>query len=113
MKETNMFARSVTIRVKSHAVGEYNQTLENEVLPLLRKQKGFRDELSLVTPNGSEVIAISLWDRKEDAEAYQRGSYAEVQRILSKVIEGSPRVQTYEVPLSTAHTQAARHGAPA
>jgi len=108
-----MFARSVTIRVKPNTIGEFNQTLENEVLPLLRKQKGFRDELCLIAQNGSEVVAISLWDRKEDAEAYQRGGYAEVQKLLSKVIEGTPRVQTYDVPLSTAHKQAARHGAPA
>ncbi len=57
-----MFARSVTMRLKPGTVSEFNKTLEKEILPLLQKQKGFRDELTLVSSNGSEVIGISLWD---------------------------------------------------
>ena len=102
-----MFARTVTLRLKPNAVAEFNKTLEKEILPLLHKQRGFRDELTLVTSNGSEVVGISLWDQRQDAEDYQRTSYPEVQRILSKVIEGTPQVQTYDVSLSTIHKVAA------
>ena len=102
-----MFASSVTIRLKSNAVAEFNRTLEKEILPLLQKQRGFRDEISLVASNGSEV-GISLWDRKEDAEAYNRSTYAEVQKLLARVSEGTPQVQTYEVGTSTIHKTAAR-----
>jgi len=102
-----MFARSVTMRLKPNTVSEFNKTLEKEVLPLLQKQKGFRDEVALVSSNGSEVVGISLWDQKQDAEAYNRAAYPEVQRILSKVIEGTPQVQTYDVSLSTIHKMAA------
>ena len=105
-----MFARSVSIRVKPNSVAEFNKTFENEILPLLQKQKGFTDELALVAPNGSEVLAISLWDRKEDAEAYQRATYPEVQKLLSEVIDGTPQVQTYEVFTSTIHKVAAHRG---
>jgi heme-degrading monooxygenase HmoA len=103
-----MFARSVTIRLKSNSVGEFNRTLEKEVLPLLQKQRGFQDELSLVGSNGTEVIAISLWDNKEDADTYNRTTYPEVQKLLAKVSEGTPQVQTYEVGASTFHKVAAR-----
>ena len=104
-----MFARSVTMRLKPNTVSEFNKTLEKEVLPLLQKQRGFRDELTLVSSNGSEVLGISLWDQKQDAEAYNRAAYPEVQRILSKVIEGTPQVQTYEVSMSTIHKTASHH----
>ena len=104
-----MFARSVTMRLKPNTVSEFNKTLEKEVLPLLQKQKGFRDELTLVSSNGSEVLGISLWDQKQDAEAYNRATYPDVQRILSKVIEGTPQVQTYEVSMSTIHKTASHH----
>jgi heme-degrading monooxygenase HmoA len=104
-----MFARSVTMRLKPNTVSEFNKTLEKEILPLLQKQKGFRDELTLVSSNGSEVLGISLWDQKQDAEAYNRAAYPDVQRILSKVIEGTPQVQTYEVSLSTIHKMASQH----
>ena len=98
-----MFARSVTIRLKSNSVSEFNSTMEKDILPLLQKQKGFRDEISLVASNGSEGVGISLWDRKEDAEAYSRTTYPEVQKLLAKVSEGTPQVQTYEVGSSTFH----------
>ena len=104
-----MFARSVTMRIKPNTVAEFNKTLEKEVLPLLQKQKGFRDELTLVASNGTEVVGISLWDQKQDAEAYQRTTYPEVQKLLSKVIEGAPQVRTYEVSLSTIHKLTAQH----
>jgi len=103
-----MFARSVTIRLKPNSVGEFNRTLEKEVLPLLQKQKGFRDEISLVSSNGSAVLGISLWDQKDDAEAYNRTTFPEVQKLLAKVSEGTPQVQTYEVGASTIHKVAAQ-----
>ena len=103
-----MFARCVTIPLKPNAVAEFNRTFDKEVLPLLQKQKGFRDELTLVAPNGSEVVGISLWDAKEDAEAYNRTGYPEVQKLLGKLIEGTLRVQTYDVSTSTVHKVAAR-----
>jgi heme-degrading monooxygenase HmoA len=103
-----MFARCVTIPLKPNAVAEFNRTFDKEVLPLLQKQKGFRDELTLVALNGSEVVGISLWEQKEDAEAYSRTAYPEVQKLLAKLIEGALRVQTYEVSTSTVHKVAAR-----
>ena len=103
-----MFARSVTVRLKPNSVAEFNRTLEKEILPLLQKQRGFQDELSLVGSNGTEVVAISLWDNKEDADTYNRTTYPEVQKLLAKVSEGTPQVQTYDVGLSTVHKVAAR-----
>jgi heme-degrading monooxygenase HmoA len=103
-----MFARSVTVRLKPNSVAEFNKTLEKNILPLLQKQKGFRDEISLVASNGSEGVGISLWDRKEDAEAYNRTTYPEVQKLLARVSEGTPQVRTYEVGTSTIHKTAAR-----
>jgi hypothetical protein len=103
-----MFARSVTIHLKSNSVSEFNNTMEKDILPLLQKQKGFRDEISLVTSNGSEAVGISLWDQKEDAEAYSRTTYSEVQTFLARVSEGAPQVKTYEVGISTIHKTSAR-----
>jgi len=103
-----MFARSVTMRLKPNSVSEFNTTLEKEILPLLQKYKGFRDEISLVATNGTEAVGISLWDNKEDAEVYNRTTYPEVQKLLAKVSEGTPQVQTYEVGSSTIHKAAAQ-----
>ena len=103
-----MFARSVSMRLKPHSVAEFNRALENEILPLLRKQTGFQDELVLVSSNGTEAVGISLWDQKDNAEAYHRTTYSEVQKLLAKVTEGPPQVQTYEVSTSTISKVTAR-----
>jgi quinol monooxygenase YgiN len=102
-----MFARSVTVRLKPNSVAEFNRTFEKDVLPVLQRQKGFQDAITLVASNGSEAIGISVWEQKQDAETYNRTTYIDVQERLSKVIEGTPRVQTYDVGAFTAHKTAA------
>ena len=103
-----MFARSVSIRLKPNSVAEFSQMIEKETLPLLRKQKGFQDEITFVAPGGLEAVGISLWHEKENEEAYGRGAYPEVLKTLGKVLDGTPGVRTYEVCNSTFHTIAAR-----
>ncbi len=51
--------------------------------------------------------AISLWDKAENAEAYNRASYPEVTKILATVLEGAPQVETFNVANSTFHKLAA------
>lgn len=89
--------------LKPDSRAEFTEKLESEIIPMLRKQKGFQDEITFVTPAGKEAFAVSLWDTKENADAYNRTSYAEVTKILSKLVEGTPRVDTYEVSNSTFH----------
>ncbi len=96
-----MFARIVTVRLKDRTKTDFQKTIENEIIPLLRKRAGFQDELTLVSPEGNEAVGLSLWDSKQHAESYQRETYPEVQKILSKVTEGTPQVKTYDVPFST------------
>ncbi len=98
-----MFARNVSFHLKSNLLSDYNRTLENEILPLLRRQKGFKDEITLSNPNTAEVIAISLWENKANADAYNTNAYPEVLKTLSRFIDGTPRVQTFEAVTSTFH----------
>jgi heme-degrading monooxygenase HmoA len=103
-----MFARTVRMQLKPNSVEQFTQAVERDVIPLLRKQQGFKDELAFVPSDGKEAVAISLWEKKENAEAYQRGAYPEALKALAKVIEGTPQVQTSEVSNSTWHKIAAR-----
>src|SRR5712664_813232 len=102
-----MFARKVRMHLKPNSVAVFTQRLENNVLPLLRKQKGFQDEITLVGHSNTEAFGISLWDKAENAEAYNRGTYPEVTKILATVVEGAPQVETYDVANSTFHKVAA------
>ena len=102
-----MYARNVSMHLKGNTPGEFTQTFEKDILPLLRKQNGFKDEITFVSSDGKDALAISLWDRKESAEAYSRETYPQVLKGLAKVVEGTPEVQAYEVANSTFHKIAA------
>jgi heme-degrading monooxygenase HmoA len=104
-----MFARNVTMHLKPNTSKEFTRTLENDIVPMLRKQTGFADELTFLGPDGTEAVAISLWDKKESAETYSREGYAKVLKGLANVVEGTPVVRSYEVSNSTFHKIAARN----
>jgi hypothetical protein len=103
-----MFARTVRMELKPNSVAEFTQLLEKDVIPTLRKQHGFKDEIAFVPTDGKEAVAISLWEEKENAESYNRAIYPEVLRSLAKVVVGTPQVHTLEVTNSTFHKIAAR-----
>jgi hypothetical protein len=102
-----MYARRVSLKLKPNSTVEFTQRLEKQVIPMLRKQSGFKDEITFVAPGGTEAFGVSLWDTKQNADDYNRGGYAEVTKILEKLIDGAPRVETYEVANSTFHKIAA------
>jgi hypothetical protein len=101
-----MFARNVSVHLKSNMLADYTHTFENEILPLLRKQKGFKDEITLSNPGSLDVMAISLWESQANAEAYNTNTYPEVLRKFARVIDGTPKVQTFEAVTSTLHNVA-------
>ena len=102
-----MYARNVSIHLKPNMLSDYTQTFEKDVLPLLRKQNGFRDEIAFSGPGGTDVTAISLWDNKANAEAYNNNIYPDVVKTLARVLDGTPKVQSGEVVNSTIHQAAA------
>jgi len=63
--------------------------------------------MAFVAPSGTEAFVISLWDRGESAEAYNRGSYPELLNLMATVIEGPTQLETFNVSNSTFHKIAA------
>lgn len=102
-----MFSRNVSYRLKAKSAAEFTRIVEGEVIPLLRRQKGFDDAISFIAPERNEAMTISLWDKKEDAEAHITKTYPEILRALSSVLEGAPKVESFEIGNSTSHQIAA------
>jgi hypothetical protein len=105
----DMFARNVTLHLKPNTAPEFTRTVETDVLPVMRKQNGFKDEITFIERQGTEAVAISLWESRENAEAYGRDTYPQVLKSLAKVVDGTPKVETFEVSNSTFHKIAARN----
>jgi hypothetical protein len=96
-----MFGRQVTLKLKANSATELGRIAADEILPILRKQKGFRDETTFIAPERAEAIVNSFWDTKADAEAYGHTAYSEVLKTLSNVIDGTPTVKNFEFASST------------
>jgi len=98
-----MYARTISMHLKSNTFTDFSRTFNSEVLPLLRKQKGFRDEIMLVSSGEKEVQGMSFWDEKENAAAYNTLAYPQVLKSFERFIDGTPEVKTFEVTYSTLH----------
>src|SRR5690348_18059224 len=106
-EDSPMFVRKVTILLKPNSISKFSRLMEEEVIPTLRKENGFQDELTFFAPSEDAVTSISLWDKASNAEVYSRETYPAVLKKLAALIEGTPKVDTYEVMNSTFHKIAA------
>jgi quinol monooxygenase YgiN len=88
------YARNVNFTVKNGKVDEFNRLMKTEILPLMKGQKGFCQDLTVLHSNTG--MSMSVWDDRASAETYNRTIYPEVLKKLHAVLEGTPRVETYD-----------------
>ena len=99
-----MFTRVVELVSKSGKSRELSSVINEKIVPILKKQAGFVDEIVLVSDaDSNRVLAISFWKTREDAERYQRGQYNNVRETLQPLLEAEPVVRTFDVHTSTGH----------
>ena len=96
-----MFARNVSFHLKSNMLSDYTRAFEKDVLPLLRKQNGFKDEITFCGQVGIDLTVVSIWENKKDADNYNTNTYPQVLKTLARFIEGTPQVHTFDVVTST------------
>jgi hypothetical protein len=90
---TGQIARSVRFDLAANKNEEFHSLFRNEVLPILKKQDGFKDELLLVKDD--HVLAISVWDDMDSARKYESTIYPQLDRTLRPVMSGRPTVETF------------------
>ncbi len=95
------YARNVLFQIRNGKEKEFTKVFETEVLPTLRKQSGFKEEVTLL--DGNRGLGISLWEDRGSAETYQTTTYPRVLEKLSPMLEGTPRVENYQVGATTLH----------
>jgi hypothetical protein len=97
-----MFVRNVAIQLKPNTSTEFSKIFDAEVLPLLRKQTGFQNEITYAD-NGF-LNAVSIWDTKQSADTYEKNSYPQVMSLVEKFVDGTPKIRSGEVLSSTLKT---------
>jgi quinol monooxygenase YgiN len=99
-----MFTRIVELRAKPGKTDELCRAAGEKVLPFLKKQQGFQDEIVLVSnTDPNRVLAQSFWSRREDAERYHRERFSQIAEMLRPLCESEPVVSTFDVSTSTVH----------
>jgi hypothetical protein len=98
-----MLIRQAILKLKETSAPEFTRIIEKDVIPLLRKHKGFRDIVTFVAPERLEAISYTFWNTNEEAEAYNSTGYPEVLNALSKVLDGTPQVESFSLSNSTFH----------
>lgn len=96
-----MFARLVTTHLKPDKFDLVTRKFEEKIIPTLRKQPGFRDEVSFFDPDRGESVAISFWDTEGAERKYDKEVYPEIVKTLRDTFDGTPEVRRFEVANST------------
>jgi quinol monooxygenase YgiN len=91
--------RNVQVQLKEGKGKEFIQTFETQVLPVLRQQAGFQNEIALLDNN--RALLISFWNDRKSAENYHNTTFPKLIEKLNPMIQTPPRVETYEVATTT------------
>ena len=103
-----MFTRVVEVSIKNGKAREVCSVIRDKVLPILKNQNGFVDEITLVsTENPNRVMALSFWNTREDAQRYDTQQFQTVTSLIRNHIEDDPIVETFDLDTSTTHKIAA------
>ena len=99
-----MYTRVVELNTKPGKARELCATIDNKVLPMLKKQAGFVDETVLASDTEeNRILALSFWNAKEDAERYHQEQYPKINEMVSHLLEAAPVIRTFDVHTSTTH----------
>jgi quinol monooxygenase YgiN len=97
-----MFTRIVELTTKPGKNRQLADTIDDKVLPILKKQKGFVDETVFVSDKeDNRVLAQGFWNTKEEAEQYHRTEYPKVHEAIRHLLESEPVIRTFNVHSST------------
>jgi antibiotic biosynthesis monooxygenase (ABM) superfamily enzyme len=100
-EEINMYARRLTMQLRQNDAADFTRVIDSEIIALLRKQPGFRDELVLINPAASQAETISLWNTQESADTFGRSPYADMLKMIERFIKHKPQVEGYQVAKTT------------
>jgi hypothetical protein len=98
-----MFARMLTMDVKPGKASSLAAAVEEKVLPTLRKFQGFRDQLTMLSPDGRKMVAMSFWDSAPQAGAYESQGWPAVIDVYRPFADSAPVLTTYDLKVSTAY----------
>lgn len=97
-----MFTRVVELTSKPGKSKELSNAIQDTVVPILKKQNGFVDEVVLVSnAEPDRVLALSFWNAQADGERYHREHFKNISETLRYLLGAEPVVRTFDVHASS------------
>src|SRR5437016_13425661 len=97
-----MFTRVVELISESGKAKELANTINEKVVPILKKQRGFVDETVLISDTEpTRILGLSFWNNKEDAERYHQEQYPKIHDMKKHLLETEQNIRTFDVHTST------------
>lgn len=85
-----LYVRILSIRLKPGGMDEFRRIYEHEILPVLYETPGCRYAyLTEDIGEPEEALSLTIWDRKEDADEYERsGRFDSLVKKMSHLLAG-------------------------
>jgi len=96
-----MYARIVEFVPKAEKKEEIVNVVRKEILPLLKRQPGFLEFLPFMPESKTDnLIAVTLWAERHEADRYEREVYPRVEAILKPYLTAPITFRHYRVETS-------------
>lgn len=98
-----MFARMLEFVPKMEKKEEFFTVMKNEVLPILKKQKGFMEFLPFFPEEKKDnVLFFSIWTEKKHFEQYQKEWFPKIEEIVKPYLTTpmTYKLYTFETELT-------------
>ena len=93
-----MFAHALELTTRPGKLREVIRILRESVIPMLRDQPGFVQELILAADaEPDRVLALTVWTRHEHADWVHRHHSSKIRRTLEPFLEFEPVIRTFNV----------------
>ena len=93
-----MYARVSTAEVQHGKMGDVIAVSRDAALPAAQQQPGFKGAFWLTDPDANKLMAVTLWETREDMETgEQSGYYREQIGRLGGLLAGDVVREAYEV----------------
>ena len=93
-----MYARAVSIQFQAGKVDEASRIVKDVIVPVLKEQGGFKEQLLLTQHDTGKALSINLWETETDLTAFETSPlYRELMGKLAGVLAGPPAGERYEV----------------
>lgn len=103
-----MFTRLIDSSIKPDKLKDFSKALRDEVLPIMRRQPGFVDLVTLFCQvDKNRVVTLSFWKTREEAERWERDQFPKVLSKMKAFHTANPKVSVFQVDTSTFHHIAA------